>query len=376
MPRTKSVQKFKDDSVDLEARILSAIGSVGPRNVALISRMTGAHQETIRYKIKKRFANRGFRFQAEVDFSKLGLTLHWGTFEVSPLYYKSAPGLFRALNKAGYLMHFSKMLPQGHYVALFALPEGKGSEYSKLLEALKQRKIISSYQFNEVLVEQHKPMDPGFYNFQSDRWEVDWQKVRNLPGIPLGATKSVPAQEADEIDMLIIKELQLDALQHVVGIAKKVKVHEKTMEYHYRTHIVKKGLIPRYRVRWMRDAIKTLAHSTAFTRLTFRGLDPQELKRVQRTVSKIPYLWAEDLLKNGTYIATLSIPMVDFVEAGSFLNDELQFLGPKVDFGYMKAGDSDNFTIPYEMFVDGEWKFDAKRIESAVLKELSAGAEK
>jgi DNA-binding Lrp family transcriptional regulator len=338
--------------------------------------MTGAHQETIRYKIKKRFANRGFRFQAEVNFSKLGLTLHWGTFEVSPIFYKSAPGLFRALNRAGYLIHYSKILPQGHYVALFALPAGKGPEYLNLLEALRQRRIIASYQFNEVLVEQHKPMDPSFYNFQSDRWEVDWQKVRNLPGIQLGAVRAQPKQEADEIDMLIIKELQQDALQHVVGIAKKVKVHEKTMEYHYRTHIVKKGLIPRYRVRWMRDVMKTLAHSTAYTRLTFRELNPQELKRVQKTVSKIPFLWAEHLLKDGTYIATLSIPMVDFVETGSFLNDELQFLGPKVEFGYMKAGDSSNFTIPYDMFVDGEWKFDVKRVESTVLKELSAGSEK
>ncbi len=376
MPPAKLAQRFKDDSVDLDARIISAIGSVGPRNVALISRMTGVHQETIRYKIKKRFASRGFKFQAEVDFAKLGLTLHWGTFQVSPLYYSSAPGLFRALNKAGYLIHFSKILPQGHFVALFALPDGKGPDYARFLESLKRRKILVDFQLDEVLIERHKPMDPKFYNFQSDRWEVDWQKVRASPGIPLPGEKKHAKQEADEIDMLIIKELQKDALQHVVGIAKKLKVHEKTMEYHYRTHVTKLGLIPRYRVRWMRDQKGTLSHTTMVTQLTFRGLDGQEFKKVQRAVSKIPYLWVEDLLKDGTYIATLNIPVADFIETVSYLNSEFEFLGPKVETGYIRVGDSMNFTVSYELFSGDEWKFDANRMTASIQKELATGAEK
>lgn len=371
MAPAKSVQKFKDDSVDLDARILAAIGSVGPRNVALISRMTGAHQETIRYKIKKRFASRGFTFQANVDFAKLGLELHWGKFRVSPLYYKSASGFFRTLNKAAYLVHFSKILPQGHHVALFALPAGTASEYRKFLEALQRRKILEEFELDEVLVERHKPMDPAFYNFQADRWEVDWQKVKALSGSPLPSRVEKPTLEADEIDMLIIKELQKDALQHVAGIAKKLKVNGKTMEYHYRTHVVERQLIPGYRVRWMRDLKKTLAHSSVISRMTFKGLDGPELKRAQKVVSKVPFLWVEDLLKDGTYIATFSIPITDFMETAAYLNDELQFLGASVDEGYMKVGEAANFTVPYDMFEDGAWKFDPRRMESAVLKELA-----
>lgn len=358
--------------MNLDARIISAVGTVGPRNVALISRMTGAHQETIRYKIKKRFANRGFKFQAEVDFNKLGLTLHWGIFQVSSLYYDSAPGIFNALNKSAYLVHFSKILPQGHYVALFALPDGKGPEYVRFLEDLKRKKIIANFKLSEVLVERHRPMDPRFYNFQSDRWEVDWQKVKSTQGAPLPVVRRRTDQEADKIDMLIIKELQKDALQHIVGIAKKLRVHEKTMEYHYRTHVTKLGLIPQYRVRWMRDQKRTLAHSTLVTHLTFRGLDSQEFRKVQKAVSKIPFLWIEDLLRDGTYIATLNVPVADFIDTVSYLNSEFQFLGPKVETGYMRVGDSQNFTIPYEMYDGDDWKFDTGRMKAAILKELAS----
>jgi DNA-binding Lrp family transcriptional regulator len=376
MPAVRSVQKFKDESIDLDARIISAIGSVGPRNVALISRMTGAHQETIRYKIKRRFSNRGFKFQAEVDYAKLGLTLHWGTFQVSPLHYKSAPGLFRALNKVGYLVHFSKILPQGQFVALFALPDGKGPEYAEFLEGLKERKIISDFKLDEVLVERHKPMDPAFYNFQSDRWEVDWQKVKALPGVSLPVGKKKVEHEADEMDLLIIKELQRDALQHIVGVAKKLKIHEKTLEYHYRTHVVKRRLISHYRVRWMKDLDRTLAHSAVISRMTFRGLEGGEFRKVQSAVSKIPFLWVEDLLKDGTYVATLDIPLTHFIETGIYLNEELQFLGSKAEVGYFRPGDSMNFTIPYEAFANGEWNFDAARIEASVIRELSGAPKK
>ncbi|MDG6962507.1 MAG: Lrp/AsnC family transcriptional regulator, partial [Nitrososphaerota archaeon] len=79
MVRAKSPRAIKDEAPDLEAKIIAAIGKAGPRNIAQISRMTGAHQETIRYKIKKRFGRLGLRFRAEVDFPKLGLNLHWAS---------------------------------------------------------------------------------------------------------------------------------------------------------------------------------------------------------------------------------------------------------------------------------------------------------
>jgi len=338
--------------------------------------MTGAHEETIRYKIKNQFTGSGFRFQAEVDYSKLGLSLHWGTLQVSPLYYESAPGLFRALNRTGYLIYFSKILPQGHYVVMFALPSGKEKEQTRLVQSLVKRKVITDFRLDRIVVERHKPMDPTFYNFQSDRWEVDWQKVRDLPSVPLPVENRKTVQLADRTDLLIIKELQKDALQHMVEIARKLKIPEKTLEYHYRAHVVKQNLIPKYRVRWMGDIGNTLAHSSVITRLTFGELGKSEFRRVQSVVNKIPFLWVEDLLSDGTYATTFSIPVEDFVETGSYLNSQLQYIGSKSEFGYIKAAEASNFTIPYEKFVEGGWKFDGKIMESEIIRELSQHIEK
>jgi DNA-binding Lrp family transcriptional regulator len=376
LPRTRAVQIFRDESLDLEARIIAAIGTVGPRNVAQIARMTGAHQETIRYKIKKRFAGRGFRFQAEVDYGKLGLCLHWASIEVSPVFYASASKFFNTLNRVGYLIHFSKILPRGNFVALFALPVGRGTEFQRFLEMLRTRKIIADFHLDEVVAERHKAMDVACFNFQAGRWEVDWQKVKDSRGSPLCIDRTSPSLVADEIDMQIIKELQINALQHTAGIARKIRGNEKTVEYHFRTHVVKESLVPCYRVRWMKDLTKTVTHSLMVMRMTFAKLEEEPYRKVQAVINKIPYLWVEDRLKDGTYIATLAVPIADSMEMMSYINGELQFLGPEADLGFMKVGESLNFTIPYHMFSNSKWKFQPKLMEKAVVRELSGGLKK
>ena len=338
--------------------------------------MTGAHQETIRYKIKKRFAGRGFRFQPEIDYSKLGLSLHWATVEMNPLYYSSAAKFLELLNKASYLVHYSKIVPNGHFVALFALPNGKGREFEAFLDGLKDRGIITSFGLNRVLVERHKSMDVKCFDFQENRWEVDWQKVKASPGLQLSPGESRPSQIADAVDMLMIKELEVDALQHTVGIAKKLKMNDKTLEYHYRTHIVGEKLIPRYRVRWINDMKGSLGHITFVAVLTFRRLREDECKKVQRVIGKIPYLWVEYRLKDGTYIAIFGVPTGEFMEMMGYVNDELQSFAARVETGFMKVGESFNFTIPHHMFVDGRWEFDARDLEKTVLKALSGDLKK
>ncbi|MBI3860229.1 MAG: hypothetical protein HY296_08400 [Thaumarchaeota archaeon] len=371
MPKTNLAQKFVNEPQDIEAKIVRAIGSVGPRNIALLSRMTGAHQETVRYKVKKRFGKLGFRFQAEVDYAKLGLQLHLGTFRFSRAYESSAPKFFRALNRSGYLTHFSKVIPQGYYVAIFTLPPGVVKAHLTTLRNFQRQGLLTWFRLEEIATERHRQMDPAFFNFRSGTWEVEWNRLNEQAGSPLPVGGSKPVK-FDYVDLLIVKELQIDAMEHVVQMGKKLKVHSKRLEYHYRTHVLKQKLVPQYRVRWMQDIGKTLAHSVAFTRMTFRGLGPDEFARTQKALSKIPFLWAEDVLKDGTYIATINIPLADLVATNSFLNRAAPGLGSKVEIGYLNPTESSNFTIPYDQFKDGAWTFDPKKVESEALDAVHA----
>lgn len=376
MPPAKSVQTIRDESPNLEARIITAIGTAGPRNVAQISRMTHAHQETIRYKIKKRFGRLGFRFHAEVDFDKLGLSLHWATLDFTRAYYGIAPQILRALDQVGYLTYFAKVVPQGDHIVLFALPQGTADQYREFLSELRAKGVLNGFTLNEVLVSRHKAMDPRFFNFRSGRWEVEWAKVAEQAPLPLPQGSKSRAEDFDYYDLLVIKELQKDSLQHLTGIAKKLKVHQKTLEYHYRTHVQKWKLIPSYRIRWTQDTTKKLTHSIAVTRLTFRGLSRLEFTEAQAAVSKIPFLWAEDLLRDGTYIATMYVPVTDLINVFAYINSAQPSLASKVDVGFIKPADSSFFTIPYNMYEKDGWRFESRRMEAALRKESVIPLEK
>ena len=375
MSRAKPAQTLANEP-NLDARIISTIGSVGPRNVAQIARMTGAHQETIRYKIKRQLVNKGFRFQADVDYRKMGLVLHWGRFVVSQPHNGSATKFFRSLNNFAYLIHYSRILPQGYFVALFALPEGKTTEFAQFLESLRRHKIISEFGLDRVSAQRHKGMDPTFFDFRKDAWDVDWDKTKRLKAAPLTADAGRAEILTDKMDLLIIKELQKDARQHLVGIGRKLRIPTKTLEYHIRTHVADREMITGYRVRWMKDTNEPLSRTTATIRMMFKDLDGNRYKSVQTAMNRLPYLWVEDLLESGTYIATLAVPLIDFTPTLSYVAEELQPLGNQVDIGYLDTKESYNYTIPYQMFSAGRWRFDTKEMESAVLRGLDAGVTK
>jgi DNA-binding Lrp family transcriptional regulator len=369
MSHAKSIEATKYEPSDLEVRIVKAISVAGPRNVAQISRMTGAHQETIRYKIKKRFGRLGFRFHAEVDFDKIGLSLHWATLNFDKRYYPAAPRILKALNQIGYLTYYANIVPQGNYVALFALPENATDLYNDFLSGFVQKGILSSFTLDEILANKHKAMNPRFFDFRSGRWEIEWDKVAGQAPIPLLPRKKPRAEEFDYYDLLVIKELQKDSLQHLTGIAKKLKVHQKTLEYHYRVHVQKWKLVPSYTIRWTNDTTRKLVHSVATTVMTFHGLSRLEYTGLQAAISKIPFLWSEDLLQNGTYIAVLYIPVVDMIRTASYINSALPNLTSKVTIGFVEPANATSFTIPYNLYQAGRWKFDLRQIESSLRKE-------
>jgi len=369
MSHAKSIETTRDESPDLEARIIRAIGSAGPRNVAQISRMTGAHQETIRYKIKKRFGRLGFRFHAEVDFDKLGLSLHWASLDFARDYQGMASQILRALNQVGYLTYFARIVPQGNHVALFALPDGTADQYREFLSGLESEGILKGFALDELVVSRHKAMDPRFFNFRSGRWEIEWDKVAAQKPIPLQLGPKPHVEDFDYYDLLVIKELQKDSLQHLTGIAKKLKVHQKTLEYHYRTHVQKWKLVPSYRIRWAQDTTKRLVHSVASTQLTFRNLSSIEFTEVQAAISKIPFLWTEDLLQGGTYVAMLHVPVTDIINVTSYVSRALPNLSSRLDVGFIEPANATSFTIPYNMYQGDKWKFNLRQMENSLRKE-------
>jgi len=229
---------------------------------------------------------------------------------------------------------------------------------------------------DEVLVSRHKAMDPRYFNFRSGRWEIEWGKVSELRASPLPLGRKARAEPFDLFDLLVIKELEKDSLQHLTEIARKLKVHQKTLEYHYRTHVQRWKLVTSYRIRWVQDTTKRLTHSTATTRMAFRNLSRVEYAQLQAAVSKIPFLWSEDLLTNGDYITSLYVPVTDLLSVSNYISAAVPNLSSRLEMSFVAPADASSFTVPYNMFQDGEWKFNVKQMEAALRKEAAIPLQK
>ena len=356
MARTKTVQSFRGDTLGLEARIINAIHKVGPKNISLLSRMTGAHAETIRYKVKKQFKSSGFKIDANVDYEKLGLEQHLAELRFSKGYRAAAGKVLSVLNEVAYLTYYAKVVPQGSYLCVFSVPAGASSELRALLEELQGMGLLDGFDLSRAESSRHDSILPAYFNFRSGRWDVDWSRLRLGPARPLPVRKEQTPSDLDAYDLMLMKELQTDALQHVVGIARKLKVHQKTLEYHYRAHVQKRKLISSYYFRWIGKP-KAESSSVLLTVLLFRDLG-NDFQRVQRAVSKIPFLWSEYVTKDDRYVALLLTPVREAVTLFSYINEEAPELHDRVQVGYVSAGETVSFPVPAHMYKRG-WAFDA-----------------
>jgi hypothetical protein len=103
--------------------------------------------------------------------------------------------------------------------------------------------------------------------------------------------------------------------------------------------------------------------------LTFHDLSRPDFAEVQAAVSKIPFLWSEDILQGGTYIALMYVPITDVINVSSYINNSFTNLLSKVDVGFVEPTNANSFTIPYHMYRDNRWRFDPKQLESSLRKE-------
>lgn len=361
MARGRATHRFARDSDGVEASIIEAVQKVGPKNVSKLSRMVGAHPETVRYKLKRRFTKLGFHIQAEADYRKLGLVPHWAEIRLAPRLAGTPKPLFLAMSEHAYLVYYGHVLPQGSFACLFALPAGHASAHRAFLSHLEETGAIEGYTLNEVTSSGRPAMNPRFFDFQSNRWEVDWDRVKVSPPSELKEGDKVRPEDVDYEDLLLVKELQLDASQHLSSIAKKVGVHQKTLEYHFRVHVQREKLISGYPVRWQHEVEKSASQSTLAARLVFKDLGGS-LAKVQRACSRIPFIWSEDLQADGTYVVTMHIPVQETNSTFDYLGSQVPELNDRVQLSFMRKSETGTFTVPYQLF-GKQWKYDIEEMK-------------
>jgi len=343
-------------------QLVKLLTEVGP-DIPEISRRLGQFKESVRYRYKEKILNKGFAVQAMVDHERLGLQRVIAVLDFTDVYKKFSQSILASMNELCYLVSFSRTMPGGYYVASFSAPREAVRDLKLFLSLMKEKGMFSRLDIAEFDWLRVVPMKSEFYDFDTGIWDFDWTAKNTSDFVSAQYVPSTPAR-FDFVDLLLIKEYQMDANKSLKEISDRLKVNYKKLAWHFSTHVAGRHLLSGYRVNWMGTrydyAIEKALHRQhkyfAVTMLV-RGVTEYETMSLRQAVDRLPFLWSEAAGKN--YFCEFAFP-VDFVVEGlQFLTEAISSVKERAEIYVIDQSDAAGFTISYQKFnqTRKRWEF-------------------
>ena len=351
------------------AELVKLIAEIGP-DIPEISRRLGQFKESVRYRYKEKVLGRGFGVQASIDHEKLGLRRVVMFAEFSSEYQQYAHSILSAMNELCYVVYFEKRMFRGDYMVDASVPAESVGSFVRFMTELKEKGLFSSVEVVPFDLFRIAPMRAESYDFDTGRWDFDW----STPMHPESGGGYAPPEKVkfDKEDLLILKELQMDATRSFVEVADKLKLNYKMLAWHYKTHVLQRGVISGYYLRWMGTSYSTVLeralhrkHRYQQVALLATGLSEVERMALMGRAHGVPFLWSETL-GEGKYLAHFFFPTENITEAYQFLTDAVRDIKEKVSIMPLDQAEALAFTISHQLYADDKkrWVFDEQQLNS------------
>jgi len=347
-------QTEPEDGVNARTvQLVKLLTELGP-DIPEISRKLGQFKESVRYRYKEKILNKGFSVQANVNHERLGLRRMVVIVEFADAYKTYAQAIFAAMNELSYLVSFARAIIGGEYVVNVSAPEALYEDVREFYLALKDKGIFTQMEILEFDWMRTAPMKAEYYDFDTGRWDFEWQS----PGTQdYEAATYEPSSKCkfDYVDLLIIKELQIDANKSLREISNKIGVNYKKLAWHHATHVCARKMLRGYAVNWMGTRYdysieKALhrKHRYFAAEVFVRNVSERDVMILRHSIDRLPFIWGEASGKN--YFAELALP-VDFVVEGlQYIGDMASTMKDRMSLYIIDQTDALSFTIPYSLY--------------------------
>jgi DNA-binding Lrp family transcriptional regulator len=352
-------------------RMAHCLAEVGP-NVNEIARRTDQYKETVRYRYHRFFLDKGITIQAVPSYTKLGFKRLIIIAKLAPSSEANAESIFMELCEYCYLHSFTRVLLTGKYVIHVAVPSELAGRCSAVYQSLHGSGLFTEMEILEFDEMRNPPMKPELFDFVRGTWSFDWDSVRAKDmELPSGARSKV--ERYDRVDLLILKELDIDASRTLVKMAENVKLNLNAVEFHYRDHVKARGLIKGYRLVWQgtkydREQRKVVSKKEFYIELTILLKDGshEEVVELMSLLNKTPFLWSE---AHGTaYCAEVFLPHYAYEGFMEYIDGFATSVGGKLSVFVMDQSRAMRFVLQYDLF-DAEsrrWLLDPHAVSKAL----------
>lgn len=366
MPRPEGTA---NDTNTKTAQLVHLISEIGP-DVPEISRRLGQFKESVRYRYKEKLLEKGFAIQAAVALEKIGLKRVMFICDFNKEHRPYANTILSAMSELCYVVYFARTIPEGKYIVDAAVPRQFAESFGEFVLDLKRKGLFSSVDVFSFDWARNPPMQAEFYDFDHGRWDFDWT-TQPSPTAKIASFAVDTPVKFDMADLLILKELQVDATRSLTDIAAKLRINYKKLAWHHTEHVLRRELIRSYRLNWMGTTYdfkleKALHRKHRYMSLVVVVKDISDYERMELVsrLDPLPFLWFEAVGKH--YYADFSIPIDMMTEAYVYLASALEHVIDRARYYVLDSSNSLTFTIAYQLY-DQErktWVFNREELLS------------
>ncbi len=360
--------------------LASKVCEVGPA-INSIATALGENKEMLRYRYNRYILGNRMSVHAVPNYRRLGLSRALVVASFPP----EAPSniwlkdLFNRVAEQNYIMSFERAIQDGYnlppreWLFSIAYPKGRDGELSYYLNRLIRTGILSKALLHTFDKFDVIAMRADCYDFMVNRWNVrlDNERPSDDHIIDQECTERC---EFDKVDLMIIKALQADANTNLSDIHVP-NVSYKTLTWHWREHVTKRGMIDGYRINWLSSGYNQSTglasrHQFRYQRidLLVKNTSTTERQELAHWAHKIPFLWLEAV---GTdYYAKLAVPVEITNEFNGFLRAMTERVSGRARIMLMDQASAFSYAINPDLYMPSEyaWVFNGKKLEAAASK--------
>ncbi len=343
---SKSVNR-NDEFIEL----LDALKRYGPRNLSLISMLTGIPRETVRYKVKKQLKNLGFEIQMVPNFYRMGLTRLCARLSFTKNGLKIARHILDELGRNSYLSYYGKIAFSNDYLVLINPPSKWASVFGELFNNLQDEGVVESFEMSEIKEVGYPHVSYRLFDFEKGTWKIGEEGEPAYEGVV--SMQKASSEEAanyllDSTDLAIITELLGDAFRPLTKISPSIDRDPRLLRYHFQEHIVRKGLIAGYVLNRFPSGNDAPNLSRIWVKID--ALPTSKLCDFSKAVASSPFCKFYQVLEDNTLLTYLLIDQ-QFSSAIRHLSNIFTEYGVRGESFIIE--DSTSFTLTKELFKDG-----------------------
>lgn len=301
----------KLDSLDV--RILEGLATYGPRNMSKVARKAGTSTETVRSRIKRMSSLFWLGMSANTYHTNLGLKKAVVFFDAAPEYEDL---LIYCLEIKGFCIYLTRCFGTFEgYLGIYITPIGHETELEQFLQEVENLGLVKNIQVFWSTCFHNVNRTSKWFDHQSETWIFPWDEwIEEIQtnGTELPYTLVDPEDfpiKADEIDVFILKELEVDATTSLKTIAEKLGTTLQRVRYHYEKHCVGRGLIEDFQI-FILPFDRGLSDMFFFA---FKFDDTEKMAKFASSLLDKPFVYiVGKVLGESSIVAQICLPRLEF----------------------------------------------------------------